>query len=123
MCIAPAPCHSRDRAAARSGSFTRSSLVVAIVVGGVGGGGATLAAISGWRAQSTTTNFSGVSSALWVVTVKNMARQIFVEQQLNIPSYHLCSECRVRFDSEVHLGEMDKKVHLSEVDSPYVGIR
>jgi len=30
----------------------------------------------------------------------------------------------VHFDSEVHLGEMDKKVHLvAKMDRPYVGIR
>jgi hypothetical protein len=36
---------------------------------------------------------------------------------------HVCSKCRVRFDSEVHPGEIDKKVHLSKMSSPYVGIR
>jgi len=29
----------------------------------------------------------------------------------------------VHFDNEVHLGEMDKKVHLAKMDHPYVGIR
>jgi hypothetical protein len=41
-----APCCSRDRAAARSGTSTRSSLVVVIVVGG-STGGAPVAAVAG----------------------------------------------------------------------------
>ena len=29
----------------------------------------------------------------------------------------------MRFNNKVHLGEMDKKVHLSKMDSLYAGIR
>ena len=67
-----------------------------------------------------------VCCVFWVVRGKNprgRADYFLLARQLKISSYHLCSKCRVRFDSEVHLGEMDKKVHLSEMDSPYVGIR
>jgi hypothetical protein len=54
---------------------------------------------------------SGVCCVFWVVMGKNPrggAYYFLLARQLKISSYHLCSKCRVRFDSKVHLGEMDK---------------
>ena len=46
-CRTPAPCHSRDHAAARSGTSPQLSIVVVIVVRGVGRGGSPVAGLPG----------------------------------------------------------------------------
>ena len=51
-CRTPAPCHSRDRAAAQSGTSPQLSIVVVIVVGGVGRGGAPVAGLPGGALQA-----------------------------------------------------------------------
>jgi hypothetical protein len=48
--------------------------------------------------------------------------RFLLAHQLKLPSYYLCSKCRVCFDDKVQISGVDKKVHIPETSPFYVGI-